>query len=61
MLFHPNKCLKLKFARGYAFPQSSDVLSIVDTKDGHCWVLVYRLQVCSLSDFTQLCKYLNCF
>ena len=41
-------------------PNACDVLPVVDTSNGHCWVLVYRPPNCNAKNTSQLCKYLDC-
>lgn len=59
MLFHPNMSV-VKVRTSVVPPPSCDALAVVDIKDGHCWVLVYRPPDCNACDSTQLCEYLDC-
>ena len=59
MLFHPNMIVA-KVCASVAPPLPCDALSIVDNKDGHCWMLVYRPPDCSSRDSTQLCECIDC-
>ena len=40
-------------------PRSCNALAVIDSHDGHCWVLVYLPHRIS-EDVDQLCRYLNC-
>ena len=57
-LFHPHYSVSQKIVLVQP-PRSCNALAVVDSNDGHCWVLVYLTYKMS-EDVDQLCRYLNC-
>ena len=58
LFFHPSYILTVKQV-SVKPPLSCDTLAVVDTRDGHCWVIVY-LPYPVADDTEQLCKYFDC-
>ena len=59
MIFFSPKYAVTQFHARVSSPPSCEVLSVVDTSDSHCWVLVYCPPDCSAADTDMLCECLD--